>query len=160
MANVTRKQIKQMRQFGGVPYGNLTVLHFNLTLNSSGVWVDSDQSTAIAASDVLRLGILPAGFQPIESMINVSDVGQASTTFDLGYLYTDGVDVSGAAQDQDGLYDGGALDSQAVLRGPKAGVSPPILAKDAYLTFTNLTDAQDEAMVVDVYVYGILHGPK
>ena len=61
MANVNRTGVKKLRQIGGVPYGNTWTDRFLFETNASGVFVASDQATAVNIADVVRIGVLPAG---------------------------------------------------------------------------------------------------
>lgn len=159
MATVTRKAMKGQRQFGGVPYGNLTCLRFTLELDASGIWQDGNQATAVIANDVLRLGVLPAGFEILDSMIVISTAGAATSTGDFGFAYTDGVDDAAVPQDDDYFAADQALSAAATVR-QDTDVAPVILPKDAYLNLVNKVAAQDGDMVVDVMVLGIIQGPK
>ena len=158
MGNITKDYALTQRQFGGVPYGNKTVLQFTLKTNASGVMVDSDKSTAIAANDVVRLGLLPAGTTLVDALTIVSDVGQTATTGKFGFAYVDGVDDTTVPQDADYFHAALALDAQSRTRANNVAVVPVTLPKDAYLTMQNLVAAQDEAMRVDVFVDCIMTG--
>ena len=48
MATITKKQVLTEKQFGGVPYGNATVLPFSFETNASGVYGNTDTTTAVA----------------------------------------------------------------------------------------------------------------
>ena len=63
MSNIKKNGIDQERQFGGVPYGNLSSFKNRLTLNASGVIADSDDATVLAIGDVVKIGLLPAGMK-------------------------------------------------------------------------------------------------
>ena len=90
MATATKKQVLTQQQFGGVPYGNEAALVFRLATNASGVWTDSDQATAVASGDKLRLGVLPAGMQLLDALAICSDLFTASVTCSIGIEAVDG----------------------------------------------------------------------
>jgi hypothetical protein len=158
MATVNTNQMVQAQQFGNVPFGNVSALPFNLTVNASGVATNTDQTTAVQIADIIRLGILPAGMtlQDVQNTISVAMSG--STTASLGFLYKDGVDVASPyAQDAAYFYAGLSTASTGVSR--KTGVKAPmVLPKDAYLVLTNAGAAYAQAGVIDIVVQGIHTG--
>ena len=155
-ATVTRKNITQLPVFANTPYGNETRLTYNFTTNSSGVWVDSDQTTAIIVADVLYLGIIPAGFEIHDCLLTLSDQFSNHVTCTIGYKYVDGVDATPA---QDAAYFGtfDLHDALGVFR--KTGTKAPAkLPKDAYLTLTVATANCASVGVLDASVLGIWTG--
>lgn len=159
MATITKKNIKNLVQPGGVPYGNITGLHFTFETNSSGYFVDSDvPATAVAVDDVVRIGVIPAGFQIWEYWANISDAFTASSTFKIGFAYVDGTDSTAVPQDDDYFCAATTAASQAVLKKTNVAVRPLTLPKDAYLIITNAGAAQAAAGQVDVMILGIAKG--
>lgn len=158
MATVTKKNIKNLPSFGGVPYGNLSVLPFTFETNSSGVWVDSDKTTAVADGDVLRLGILPAGLEIYDYMVNVYDTFASSTTMTIGFAYVDGVDVTATPQDADYFCAATTMATAARLRMTNTAIAKVKLPKDAYLILTSAGAAQSAVGKLEVNVIGVLHG--
>ena len=156
MATVTKKNIDNLRQIGGVPYGNLTGLEFTFETNASGVWVDSDKATAVGIADVCKVGRLPAGFRLLDAKIVISDAFTANSTFDLGFAYVDGVDVTAVPQDADYFFND--LDEAVGLTSKTSTTAPVTLPKDAYLILTNNTAAQAAAGAMNILVYGIMTG--
>lgn len=157
MATVTRKKVLNQRQFGGVPYGNRTVLDYNLTTNAIGAMPESDQATALIVADVIRLGVLPAGFRMDDSQLIVSDAFTASVTCSLGFAYVDGVDST--AVPQSATYFGTGLSLASVARLRNATTNAPItLPKDAYLIMTIAGANNAVVGVADFYVEGVLTG--
>ena len=157
MATVNTYAMKQAKQFGNTPFGNLSALPFNVTANSSGVALNTDQSTAVQVSDVLRLGILPAGMTLMDALIIISVAQAGSTTASFGFLYTDGVDVT--AVPQDAAYFASALATSSTGVSRKTAVKAPVvLPKDAYLTATIAGAAWSQASAIDVIVQGINTG--
>ena len=157
-ATVTKNYVDTLRQIGGVPYGNTTKLLYSLTLNSSGIMVDSDHTDAIQDADTILLGKIPAGATLLDCKAIVSNVGQASTTATIGFAYCDGVDVTAVPEDADYFFAALALDAQSRTAANNLAVAPVTLPKDAYLTFLNNVGAQDEAMQVDIILDVILTG--
>ena len=159
MATVTKKYVKsEPAQIGGVPYGNYTGLRFTFETNASGVYVNSDQTTAVLNGDVVRIGVLPAGMRLDDCLNAISDAFTAASTADIGFAYVDGVDSTAVPQDADYFDAALALDGQGRTRGLNLAVRPVVLPKDAYLTLT-IGGANLAAVgVLDVVVYGVLTG--
>lgn len=158
MTTITKKKVAHLPSFGGVPYGNYTGLRFTFETNSSGVYVDSDLATAVQTSDVVRIGILPAGMRLDDCLNIISDAFTASATADIGFAYVDGVDSSAVPQDADYFDAALALDGTTRTRGLNLAVRPVVLPKDAYLTLTIAGAHLAAAGVLDVIVYGELTG--
>jgi hypothetical protein len=160
MATVTKNGIRQSNQFGGTPYGNLSVLPFTLQTNASGVMTDSNQTTALVQADKVRLGTLPAGMVLMDCLSIVSDAFTASETAKIGFEYADGVDDATVAQDDDYFHAALALSAAGRTRANNTAVTPVRLAKDAYLIVT--IAGADTAAVgrLDVLVQGVIDGPQ
>lgn len=149
--------------FGGVPYGNLSVLQFKFETNASGIMVDSNKATAIEDDSIVVLGRLPAGMTILDCVATVSDVFTDGSFCDIGFLYCDGVDVTAVAQDADYFFDN--LDfHDATINGSRHRTTRPLapktLPKDAWLVLSNLTVDQSAAGIIDIAVYGVLGGAK
>ena len=156
MATITQYQSAH-NNLGITPYGNLTALHFVLETNATGAAINSNSTAAIALGDVVRLGVLPAGFKLIDSQVVVQTGMTASVTGNLGFAYTDGVDVTATPQDNDYFGAALALSSAARLRNATTNAAV-VLPKDAYLTLTTAGAANAKASRVEVTVYGIVQG--
>jgi len=161
MATVNLDNVKNLPNpaYGGTaPYGNLSAKPYQFKTNTSGVVAGSDQATAIAEADVVRLGVLPAGMKLIDMIAVISDAFTAATVFDLGFQYVDGVDVTAVPQDDDYFADGVSSASAATLR--KATTTKPVtLPKDAYLILTNKTGADHaSAGQMDINIIGEITG--
>ena len=160
MATATKKRIAQQLQFGGVPYGNRVTLEFALVTNASGVWTDSDLTTAIQIADKLRLGILPAGLRLIDSLTLVNDAFTALTTMKLGFEYTDGVDSTGRAAGRRLLQRRPGDEHGRPLRGQQHRGAPGDAAQDAYLIGTWAGAANAVVGIADILIHGIVVGPN
>lgn len=68
MATITKNRSK-LRQFGSAPYGNLSILNYQIKTNASGALLDSNSTAAIASGDKLDLGPLPEGMSLDEARI-------------------------------------------------------------------------------------------
>jgi hypothetical protein len=158
MATVTKKKVLNQATFGGTPYGNLSVLSFNLTTNASGVYVDSDQATAIAIGDKVRLGVLPAGMKLMDALFIVSDAFTALVTADIGFEYVDGVDSTSVPQDADYFGTAIALNTQGRYPADNAAVAPVVLPKDAYLIVTTAGANCAAVGVADILIKGVQTG--
>jgi len=159
MATVTKDYAKKARQFGGVPFGNLVGLQYNLTTNSSGVLVASDQSTALQVADVVRLGVIPAGTTLVDCVTIISDAFTAATTAGMGFAYVDGVDSTAVPQDAAYFCAATTIALNATGIARKTAVTAPVtLPKDAYLTLTLAGAAHASVGALDVIVQGIQTG--
>ncbi len=155
MSTVTIKGIKSA-QFT-YPAGNKTVIRGSLTTSASGVAANSDLATAVQINDVVRIGFLPSGAELQDAQAIVSDAFAASTTADIGFLYTDGVDSS--AVPQDGAYFFSALATSSTGRTRDTLAKAPVrLPKDAYLTLTRKGAADSAVGIIDVLVDVVLQG--
>jgi hypothetical protein len=160
MATVTKSNARKLPEnaFNSIPGGNLSVYRYNFTTNASGVLVASDQTTAVIATNVVRLGVLPAGLELMDFMAVISDAFSGSTVGDIGFAYVDGVDSTAVPQDSDYFMDGVSTASTAVLRKTTV-TAPVILPKDAYLIYTNMAGADHASVgVMDIYITGEHHG--
>lgn len=159
MATITKKNIKHLAQHGGVPYGNMTGLHFTFETNSSGYYLDSDTpAAAVGNGDIVQIGVIPAGFQIWEYWANISDAFTADSTFQIGFAYVDGVDSTSVPQDADYFCAATTAASQAVLKKTNVAVRPLTIPKDAYLIITNAGAAQAAAGQLDVLILGVAKG--
>ncbi len=159
MATITKKFLPQERSHAGA-FGNEWVKTYGFATNSSGYIVDSDTpAAAVGATDVIRLGILPAGLQLIDAKVIISDGSTASITYNLGFAYVDGVDSTDVPQDADYFVTGSTSAATAVRQlANNTGVRPVTLPKEAYLIWTNAVAAHASVCVVDVVVEGVLVG--
>ena len=156
MATITQKQ-NSSNNLGAAPDGNLTALHYVLDTNATGAAINSNSTAAIALGDVVRLGVLPAGFKLIDSQVVVQTGMSASVTGSLGFAYTDGVDVTAIPQDADYFGAGLALSSAARLRNATTNAAVT-LPKDAYLTLTTAGAANAKMAHVEVTVLAVIEG--
>jgi len=158
MANVNKNGVSKLRQFGGTPYGNAWVDRFVFETNATGVFVDSDQATAVANGDVVRIGMLPAGLEIHDSLAIVSTIFTAATTAAVGFLYADGVDSVDVPQNA--AYFNTALATSALgrTRANNNAVKPEILPKDAYLTLTVGGASHAKVGRLDLIIQGIWTG--
>lgn len=156
MATATKKYVKSLQQIGGVPYGNMTVHRFTFETNSSGVWVDSDQATAVNIADITRIGILPAGMRLDDALAIISDAFASSVTAKVGFAYVDGVDSTSVPQDDDYfIVAGTSLASAARTRANNTAVRPVILPKDAYVIITHAGANHSAVGQLDFLVMGV-----
>lgn len=158
MATITKKAIASQAQFGGTPYGNKSVLSFNVTTNSSGVMTDGDSTGAGGTSDELIIGILPAGMTLMDGLAIVSDAFAASQTVKVGFRYVDGVDSTDVPQDADYFFAALALSAAGRTRANNTAVRPVTLPKPAYLVLDLDGAAMSVAGVLDLLVEGVIGG--
>lgn len=155
MATITRKKIANQSQFGGTPYGNLSVLSFNVTTNSSGVFTEGDSTSAPTASDELIVGILPAGMLVHDALMIVSDAFTAATTAKVGLRAVDGVTTQ---DDADYFTASLVLNAVGRYRADNTSVAPIKLARDMYVVMDWDAATNAVAGVVDILVYGVIGG--
>lgn len=157
MATVTKKALLQAVVFTAA-YGNAWTANYPFATNASGVFVDSDQATAVLIGDVVRLGILPAGLSLQTALVAINDAFTASTTGKLGFAYVDGVDDATVPQDDDYFLTATTLATAARLVANNAAVKPVKLPKDAFLTLTIAGANQAAVGELTAMIYGILTG--
>ena len=157
MATVTKKGIEQLKVHTA-PYGNSWVNKYTFETNSSGVFVDSDQTTAVIQTNVVRLGLLPAGLELYDSLSLVSGAFSGSTTCKLGWQYADGVDVTATPQADDYFSASVATNAQGRYLANNLASRPVKLPKDAYLIITVAGADHASVGVMDVIVRGDFKG--
>jgi hypothetical protein len=155
MATVTKNQLGE-RQFGAsLPvYGNLTELRYTLETNATGAVTDSDSASAVAIGDVVKIGIIPAGFTIIDLLATITTAWTASTTAKLGFAYVDGEDVTAVPQDDDFFIAAGQSLATAAIVRKTATTAPVTLPKDAWLILTTAGAANAKASLVNFIVIG------
>jgi len=158
MSTVTKKDVKRAMVGIGAAYGNAWRHVYSFVTNSSGVMTDSDQTTAVANGDKVRVGILPAGLELMDSLAIVSDAFAGSTTANIGFEYVDGVDDSDVAQDADYFNAALATSSAGRTRAANTAVKPVVLPKDAYLILTVGGADHSAAGRLDILVEGVWRG--
>jgi len=158
MTTVTKKGAKAAAQPVGAPYGNSTVLRYHFETNSSGVFVDSDQTTAVNSGDKVRLGLIPAGFILDDALAIISDAFTASVTFTIGWEYADGVDVTATPQDNDYFFAALSAASAGRTAATNTAVAPVKLPKDAYLILTVGGANNASVGIADIIVRGEYRG--
>lgn len=143
MATVTKKGLASERIGTGV-YGNSWHEIYTFATTAAGVYANSDKATAVVQTDVVRIGILPAGTELHDCLSICSDAFTASITHKLGFQYVDGVDVTAVPQDDDYFYAALAATVGRTLANNTA-VRPVVLPKDAYLILTVNAATADHA---------------
>ncbi|TRO29624.1 hypothetical protein EQ826_01745 [Ectopseudomonas mendocina] len=157
MANVTLKNLS-LRQFGNVPYGNVTNLVFPLATNAAGAAVNSDSAAAIGIGDVIDLGPLPEGLRLDDASVFVTTGMTATITGKLGFKYEDGVDSTAVPQDD--AYFGTGIDLAAAGRKRATGSKLVTLPKPARLILTTAVAANAKVSDIKVLVSGEQVGPR
>lgn len=155
MATITKNQLGE-RTFGAsLPvYGNLTGLRFTLETNSSGAVVGSDSTSAVASGDVVKIGIIPAGFTNLDLLAIITTAWTASVTAKLGFAYVDGVDVTAVPQDDAFFIAAGQSLATAAIVRKTATTAPVKLPKDAWLILTTAGAANAKASLTNFIVIG------
>ena len=151
MATVKIKSA-HMRQFGNVPYGNVTTLAFALATAANGGAIGADSAAAIGIGDVIDLGPLPEGMRLDDAQVLVTTGMTATITGSLGFKYEDGADSTEAPQDA--AYFGSGIDLATAGRKRATGTKLLTLAKPARLILTTAVAANAKASDLKVLVYG------
>lgn len=154
-------KVSQFRvaQFGSAPYGNLSVLPFQLKTAANGSVVNSDTLTGVALGDKIVLGCLPAGMRLDNCTAIVSTALSAGVTGSLGFEYEDGVDV--AVVPQDAAYFGAGIVLSAAARLANASSKALVtLPKPAFLILTTAGAANAKVGLVDILVTGEMTGAR
>lgn len=157
MPTVTLKTLN-LRQFGNVPYGNVTNLVFALATNAAGAAVNSDSAAAIGIGDVIDLGPLPEGLRLDDASVFVTTGMTATITGKLGFKYEDGVDSTAVPQDD--AYFGTGIDLAAAGRKRATGSKLVTLPKPARLILTTAVAANAKVSDIKVLVSGEQVGPR
>lgn len=153
MATVTKSMIGNRKNWVS-PNGNAWVETYAMVTNATGVLVDSDQTTALVTTNVVRLGVLHAGLELHDALALVSDAFTAASTCKLGFQYVDGVDSTTVPQDDD--YFSASVTLNALGRYPANNTASRVvtLPKDAYLIATIAGANLDSVGVVEFIVRG------
>ena len=162
MATITKKSTNDARvRLGATPWGNLTALAYGLDTNAAGAVIgsDADQSATTKVGDVIRLGIIPAGFRLVDYKSVISTAFKTGLTFKVGFEYVDGVDSSDVPQNDAYFAAGGTASTAGVLRQTTA-VKQVTLPKDAYLILTTAAEANDQVASAEFTVFAIADGVK
>ena len=159
MATITKKNLRNERSHAGA-FGNRWSQVYSFETNASGYFVNSDTpAAAVGIGDIVRLGLLPAGVRLEDGTVLISDAFAASTTYKLGFAYTDGVNSTAVPQDDDYFIVAGTASSSAARTAANnTAVRPLTLPKDAYLILTNAGAAHSAVGIMDVVVKGTLVG--
>lgn len=158
MATITKLGLQSpANQLGASPYGNVTAFRYTLTTNASGAVIGGDSTAAVASGDVVKIGLLPAGFRLIDSEVIIKTAMSASVTAKLGFAYADGVDVTDVPQDDDLFGTGLVMSSAARLRNATANTSVT-LPKEAWLILTTAAANNAKASEIEVVIFAINEG--
>lgn len=156
MATLTKTQSASNR-LGATPWGNLSALHYILATNAAGAPLGCDVLTPAVQGTKIRLGVLPAGFKLLDSLVIVSTGMTASVVGKLGFEYTDGKDDAKVPQSAD--YFGPALNLAAAARLRSASTARPVvLPKTAYLVLVTSGADNAKESALDVVVLGVPEG--
>lgn len=157
MATITKKTAYD-RFLTGAPYGDTVALEYRFETTAAGALVGGDSASAVAISDVVRIGKIPAGTRLMDSVGTISDAFVASSTYKLGFAYADGVDSTAVPQN-DAYFAAAATALSSVAVQRKTTTTAPVtLPKDAYLILTNAGAAHSAAGILDVVIFGKVVG--
>lgn len=149
MATVTQLVKSYLVRLGSTPWGNRTALRYTLATNASGAVINGDSTAAVASGDVVRIGLIPAGFRIHDSQVVIATGMTASVTGSFGFQYADGVDDATVPQSATAFGSALAMTTAARLRNATTGKSF-VLPKDAWLILT--TGGANNAKVSDIEV--------
>lgn len=157
MATITQKSTNDASvRLGSTPWGNLAALTYTLETDSSGVVIGGDAAAAPTTSDVVNIGVIPAGFTLTDFKAVVRTAMTSTATLTLGFAYVDGVNSTAVPQDDD-YFAAAAASTAGVLRQTTT-VKQVTLPKDAYLTLKIGTLANAKAAAVDFTVFAVATG--
>jgi len=152
MATYTRSTA--VRRLTGAPYGDTLAIPFRFATTAAGVPVGTDGTVALVATDVVRLGIIPAGTRLLDHVAVISDAFTASATYSMGFAYVDGTDSTEVPQDA-AYFTAASTSLASVAVQRKATTTAPVtLPKDAWLTMTHAGATHSSVGIIDVTVIG------
>ncbi len=158
MATITKLGIPDpSNQLGAAPYGNLAAFRYVLKTVASGAVEGGDSTTAVASGDVVKIGLLPAGFRLIDSEVIVKTGMTPTVTAKLGFAYADGVDSTAVPQDDAFFGTGLTVAAAGRLRNATTKTSLT-LPKEAWLTLTTAVAANAKASELEIIVFAINEG--
>lgn len=144
-------------RIGVSPYGNLSAFRFLIMTNAAGALVDGDSAEPITIDDMLLIGILPAGFRMIDSMVKITSAMSTGVVASLGFEYVDGVDDQGVPQNDSHFGSSMPLDTVGCLRDYETEPSFT-LPKDAWVTLTITEGTNAKASELEIIVFAINEG--
>jgi hypothetical protein len=153
MPTITKRRYQDTQNFGNSPWGNVMALEYTLATASNGSVIGGDSASAVASGDVVRLGLLPAGFRVHDVLVIVDDAFTASVIADVGFAYEDGVDDATAPQGASAYANDLAVNTVGRYRSNVAS-KLATLQKPAWLTVTTAGAAHNTAASATVIVYG------
>jgi hypothetical protein len=149
MPTITKLGVDHRVRLGSTPWGNRTALRYPLQTNSAGAVVNGDSTAAVASGDVVRIGLIPAGFRIHDSQVVIATAMTALVTGNLGFQYADGVDDANVPQSATAFGTALALNTAGRLRNATTNKSV-VLPKDAWLILT--TGGANNAKVSDIEI--------
>jgi hypothetical protein len=155
MATITNTKVRAVPVPGVAPYGNLSAMAYPIVTDDKGKWVEGDSMEPAASGDVLRLGIIPAGFRPLWAYISVNKA-VTGLSGKVGFSYCDGEDDPDVPQADDAWFTSGDFGTEGITERD-GSLASPRLPKDAFIevTASGAPSAAGEAWIVLV---GINHG--
>lgn len=160
MATIKNRSKFLTHYFGAtVPYGNQTVLTYEVITNNTGVLTPSDSNTPIAIGDVIDVGVLPEGFCMTDATVFVMEGMTALTTAKVGFVYADGKDHDKVPQDAEYFVKSGA-DLATAGRIRANGNKLVVLPKEARLILTIAGAANAKKSHLRIAVSGELVGAE
>lgn len=156
MATITNTKLRGVPLPGNAPYGNVTALAYPIFTDDKGKWLDGDSMEPAASGDILRLGVIPAGFRPLHAYVSVNKP-ISGLSGKVGFEYVDGEDDPDIPQKDDAWFTAADCGSEGIT--PRDGsLASPRLPKDSYLILT-ATGAPSGAGEAWIVLVGINHGP-
>ncbi len=159
MATITKN--KAHRDFGGMtgtaPYGNLAVFNYQFITTATGAVAGGNSTAAAALGDMVVLGTIPGGTKLLDMKAVISEAFTASTNFNLGFMYVDGVNDIDVPHDAMFFADTLSSASTAVQRMASQKV-PVTLPKDAYLILTVGGASHASSGRMDISIFGEIIG--
>jgi len=140
---------------GATAFGNLAVLRYVLQTDSTGALVGGDSNTPLKSGDVVRLGVLPAGFRIFDSMSIVNN-NMTGGSAKVGFAYIDGIDDLRVPQNNGVFGNPIASNSHGKYR-VGGSIASFALPKSAHIIFTVGEDNAKESLI-EIFLYAIVEG--
>lgn len=156
MATITNTKLRSVPVPGVSPYGNMSAMAYPIFTDDAGKWVDGDSAEPAASGDVLKLGVIPAGFRPLWAYVTVNKA-ISGLSGKVGFEYCDGEDDPDIPQKDDAWFTSANCGSEGITERD-GSLASPRLPKDSFLILT-ASGAPSGAGEAWIVLVGINHGP-
>jgi len=142
---------------GATAFGNMAVLHYTLECDSTGAPIGADSREPLKKDDVLRLGIIPAGFRIFDSLF-ITHKTMNGGGAKCGFIYMDGADDARVPHGTAMLHGNVNTAVQGKIRtgGFARSFATP---KAAHLTFT-VGEDNDKESFIEIFLFAMVEGAR